>query len=162
VAGLTGGASEFAALSRRLKDAGEDGLRKELYKAIRAAGEPITREIRDVLHLRPYMPDRYADILAADIAVSMFQRGSIRSPGVTIAARGRLKKRKVVHLNDGFINHPIWPDGLPRKEWDWQNNQTGGMKPGFFNDPCSRSGPQVRDKILAAMHDVASKVTGGP
>src|SRR5258707_12676053 len=107
MAGITAGASEFAALSRRLKDAGEDGLRKELYKAIRAAGEPITREIKDVLHLRPYMPDRYADILAADISVSMFQRGSIRSPGVTIAARGRLKKRKVVRLNQRVLTPPL-------------------------------------------------------
>ena len=156
MAGLTAGASEFAALSRRLKDAGEDGLRKELYKAIRAAGEPITREIRDVLHLRPYMPDRHADVLAADIAVSMFQRGSIRSPGVTIAARGRLKRRKVVRLNEGFLTHPLYGN---REHWF---TQTDGMKPGFFNDPCNRSGPQVRDKILAAMHDVASKVTGGP
>jgi len=150
------GAAEFAALSRRLKDAGEDGLRRELYKAIRRAAEPITREIKDDAHLHSYMPGRYADVLAEDIAVSTFQRGSIRSPGVTITARGRLKKRKVVRLNEGFLTHPLFGD---RERWF---TQTDGMKPGFFNDPCDHSGPQVRDAVLAAMHDVASKVTGGP
>src|SRR5260370_36148977 len=152
MAGLSAGASELAVRGRRLRAAGEDGLGKEVYKAVRAAGEPITREIKDVLHLRPYMPDRYADTLAADIAVSMFQRGSIRSPGVTIAARGRLKKRKVVRLNEGFLTHPLFGD---RERWF---TQTDGMKPGFFNDPCDRSGPQVRDKILPSLHDAASNV----
>src|SRR5258708_18046828 len=102
------------------------------------------------------MPDRYADVLAEDIAVSMFQRGSIRTPGVTIAARGRLKKRKVVRLNEGFLTHPLFGD---RERWF---TQTDGMKPGFFNDPCARSGPQARARTSTAIQTGAARAPGGP
>jgi hypothetical protein len=154
VAGLADGAEQFAALSRRLKEAGETGLQRELRKALTEAAKPITQEIRDAANLRRYMPNRYADTLAADITVSTVQRGSIRAPGVRIAARGRVKKRKVVQLNEGILVHPVFGD---REDWKFQLR---GMRSGFFDDPCNRSGPQVRDKILAAMHETAMKIEG--
>jgi hypothetical protein len=155
MAGLTNGAADFAALSRRLKDAGETGLRRGLYKAINDAAKPITREIKDPVHLRPYMPDKYAATLAADIVVSTVGKGSIRNPGVQIAARGRAKKRKVAKLNAGIITHPLFGD---REHWYFQLR---GMKSGFFDDVCEKSGPQVKKEILAAMHETAMKITGG-
>jgi hypothetical protein len=100
------------------------------------------------------MPDRYAAVLAADIKVATLQRGSIRNPGVRIEASGRQKKRKVARLNAGVITHPLFGD---RQEWF---HQLRGMRAGFFDDPCEKSGPQVRDQILKAMHDTAAKITG--
>jgi hypothetical protein len=155
VPGLASGAADFAALSRRLKEAGETGLRRSLTKALNDAAKPITAQIRDEAHLAPYMPDRYARTLAADIIVSTVQRGSVRSPGVRIQARGRAKKRKVVQLNDGIITHPVFGD-----RGDWKV-QLRGMKSGFFTDPCRKSGPQVRDKITEAMRETAAKISGG-
>jgi hypothetical protein len=154
VAGLADGAEQFAALSRRLKEAGETGLRRQLGKALNEAAKPITKEIGDASNLRRYMPDRYADTLAADIIVSTVGKGSIRNPGVRIAARGRLKGRKVIKLNDGTITHPLYGD---REHWFVQLR---GMRSGFFDDPCKKSGPDVREKILAAMHETASKIEG--
>jgi hypothetical protein len=155
VTGLADGAEQFAALSRRLKEAGETGLRRELYKALNEAAKPITREIRDPAHLRPYMPDRYAETLAADIRVSTVQSGSTRNPGVRIAATaGRARSRKVSQLNDGVLHHPLFGD---RERW---YPQLRGMKAGFFDDPCKQSGAQVRDKILGAMAATASKIRG--
>lgn len=148
------GADDFAALSRRLKDAGETGLARALRKAITDAAAPVAREIADPAHLKPYMPDRYAAVLAADLKVSTLQAGSIRSPGVRIAAAGRLRKRKVVRVNSGVLTHPLFGD---REKWF---DQAGGMLPGFFDDPCARAGPRVRDKILKAMHETAMKITG--
>jgi hypothetical protein len=149
------GASDFAALSRRLREAGETGLRRELAKALRTAADPIVREIRDSSNLRSYMPDRYAETLAADLSVSTVQRGSIRSPGVRIQARTGTKKRKVGDVDAGVLHHPLYGN---REHWFLQLR---GMKAGFFTDPCEKSGPAVRDEILAAMDDVASKITGG-
>ena len=148
------GGDDYAALARRLKEAGETGLARALRKALKDAADPITSEIKDPGHLRPYMPDRYAATLAADIKVTTLQRGSIRSPGVRIQASGRQKKRKVTQLNDGVITHPLFGD---REKWF---HQLRGMRAGFFDDPCQKSGPQVRDKILKAMHDTAAKITG--
>lgn len=149
------GGDDFAALSRRLKEAGETGLARSLRKALKDAAAPITSEISDVEHLKSYMPGAYAAVLAADVKVTTTQRGSIRSPGVRIEAAGRVKKRKVSRLNSGVLAHPVFGD---RDVWV---TQLRGMRAGFFDDPCSRSGPQVRDQILKAMHDTAMKITGG-
>lgn len=153
--GLVSGGEDFARLSRRLKDAGETGLSRALSRAIRKAADPITREIKDPAHLRPYMPNRYADTLAADIRVTTVQRGSIRQPGVRIQAAGRAKKRKVQQLDEGVLHHPLYGD---RDRWFLQLK---AMKPGFFTDPCEKAGPQVRDKITAAMRETAAKIARG-
>lgn len=161
---MPAGGEEFAALARRLKEAGETGLRKELYKAISDAAKPIAREISSLDHLKPYLPDRYAAVLAADLTASV-SRITGRNPGVRLVAVARTKaragRRKVTHLDKGLINHPVYPRSDDRNTWVWSNNQTGGMKPGFFSDPCRKSAPQVREKILAAMTETARKIAGG-
>src|SRR5258708_18766539 len=129
---LTAGAAEFAALARRLKDAGETELRRELYSAIDAAAQPLAREIGDVGHLRPYMPDRYAAVLASDLAVTISKLTS-RDPGGRVIAKGRVKKRKVKQLNLGVIQHPLFGN---TRRWFTQRR---GMKAGFFDDPAERS-----------------------
>ena len=158
MANTVAGGADFAALARRLKDAGETRLRRELFRAIDDAAKPLAAEISSVAHLEPYLPDQYAAVLASDLAVTVYKLTGI-NPGIRIAAKGRVKKRKVQLLDKGFINHPVFARGK-RKTWNWSNGQTAGMKAGFFTDPCDRSGPMVRDAVLKAMHDVASKITG--
>jgi hypothetical protein len=154
VAGLSGGAAEFAALAKRLKEAGETGLRKDLYSAVNDAVEPLQREIGDASHLRPYVPDRYAPVLADDLAVTVSKLTG-RNPGVRVTAKGRAKKRKVQTLDAGVVGHPLFGD---RGRW---YKQRAGMRAGFFTDPAQRSGPRVRDAIVKAMHEVAAKITKG-
>lgn len=159
MAGLVQGAADFAALSRRLKEAGEKTLRAELYKKINDAAKPIAKKITSTEHLRGYLPDQYAEILAADLRLTVSKLTG-RTPGVSIRARGRAKKRKVQLLDKGLINHPVYARG-DRASWNWANGQTGGMRAGFFSDPCQDAGPEVRAKILEAMSDVERKITGG-
>jgi hypothetical protein len=154
VAGLADGAEQYAALSRRLKEAGETGLARQLRKALNEAAKPITREITDAAHLRRYMPAQYADTVAADLKVSTLQSGSVRNPGVRISAQGRVKKRKVVQLDAGVLHHPLFGD---RGHW---YPQLRGMREGFFTDPCEQSAPDVRDKIEAAMAETAAQIRG--
>lgn len=149
------GYGDLLALSARLKQMGTDGqgLRRELLKGINEAARPLTEEIRAFAHLAPYMPNRYAAVLAADIEVTAVK--SISSePSVRIRARGRAHRRKVIRLNDGIITHPVFGD---RQRWV---DQTRGMRPGFFTDPADRAGPAVRDRVLAAMAETARKITG--
>ena len=157
------GAEQLRALAARLKDAGDEGkgLRKNLMKQLDEAAKPIVAKIADVEHLKPYMPDRYAVVLAADLSVGA-QRIFSSNPRVSISAKTRReRRRKVRHLDDGFINHPKWPRDLPRDEWKWQNNQTGGMRPGFFTDPCEKATPDIRERVLAAMTETAKKIADG-
>ncbi len=158
--GLERGALEFAVLSKHLKETGQGELRRKLYKAINDSARPLAREISRVEHLNPYMPDRYAAVLAADLTVTVSKRTSDASPGVTLRAKGRQRARKVRWLDRGFINHPVFATG-PRDEWRWANGQTGGMRPGFFSDPTEHAGPQVRAAILREMTEIARKATGG-
>jgi len=160
--GVTG-AEDFALLARRLKEAGETGLRRELYKKISDAAGPLAREIGSLEHLNAYLPDRYAAVLAADLRVTTSKLTG-RNPGIRLIGvaptKARAGRRKVTHLDRGLINHPVFARG-PRATWDWSNNQTGGMKAGFFSDPAEHATPQMREAVLAAMTETAQKIVRG-
>lgn len=154
------GREQLRVLAARLKDAGEDGkgFRRELMKQINDAAKPLAREIASLEHLKPYMPDRYAAVLAADIAVTS-QKIFAASPRVSIRARTRGEHRRKIRLLDaGRINHPVYGRGL-RDDWDWMNGQTAGMRPGFFSGPCEKATPQIREKVLQALTETARKIT---
>jgi hypothetical protein len=157
MADLTAGAAQFADLARRLKDAGEVTLRRELYKAIDDSARPVAEVIRSFMHLVPYMPDVYAAVLAPDVRVTISKRAS-RDPGVSILCVPLGKQRKITRLDRGLLTHPLFGD---RKHWHTQAAPLGGMRAGFFSDPCEESAPEVRDAILAAMRDVGVKAAGG-
>lgn len=153
------GPYQLRTLSARLREAGSEGqgLRRELMKQINEAAKPLAREISDAAHLHPYMPDRYADILATDLRVSAV-KSFARNPGVSIRAKARAHRRKVALLDSGVINHPVFARG-DRRTWTWKNNQTGGMRPGFFSDPCEKATPQIRERVLQAMTATGSRIT---
>lgn len=154
------GPYQLRVLSARLKEAGDEGkgLRRGLMKQINEAAKPLAQQISDPAHLRAYMPDRYADILAAEIRVTAV-KSFARNPGVSISARTRReKRRKVYHLDLGLINHPVFARG-PRGHWTWVNNQTGGMRPGFFSDPCEDAKPKIREQVLKAITETGARIT---
>jgi hypothetical protein len=88
MAGLENGALQFGVLAKHLKDTGQGELRRKLYKAINDTARPLAREISSVEHLKPYVPGRYAPVLAADLPVTVSKRTSDANPGVTIRAGG--------------------------------------------------------------------------
>lgn len=155
------GAEEFARLARRLKDAGETGLRAELTRAVNDAAKPFARQVSDASYLYPYMPNRYADVLAADESVSTLKRTGLSVYGVAVRLQGRRHRRQVQTLNRGLLRHPVFPrSDEGRDQWTWRT-QTGGMKPGFFDDAIREHVPQIRDDIQAAMGRVAGKIAHG-
>jgi len=132
----------------------------ELSRKMDAAAQPLAREIASLAHLKPYLPDRYAAVLAEDITVTS-QKIFASNPRVSVRCRTRGERRRKVRLLDaGFINHPVYARG-PRDEWDWWNRQTGGMRPGFFTDPCRGATPQIREKVLQALTETERKITRG-
>ena len=149
--------AQFAELARNLALVGAGDLRKELYQAISDAADPLAGEIRNVTHLRAYMPNRYADVLAGDLQVTTHKRTVGEEAGVTLFARaptvGR-GGRKIRQRDAGLITHPVFGN---RRNW---KVQTAGMVPGFFTTPAERSAPRVREQIVAAMDRVALKATG--
>jgi hypothetical protein len=155
------GRDQLRTLAQRLKDAGDEGkgLRRELMKQMDAAAQPLAVKIASVEHLKPYLPDRYAAVLAADLTVRA-QKIFAGNPRVSIRAQGRAHKRKVALLDEGFINHPVFARG-PRRTWDWKNRQTGGMRPGFFSEACRDAAPDIREHVLMAITETTAKVAHG-
>lgn len=155
-------AAEFLALSRALTEAGETGLKREMFAGISDAAQPLAAVIERVGHLRAYMPERYAGALAGDLRVSTYKRTTGEEPGVTLVGRaptfGR-GGRKVLQRDLGFLVHPVFPTG-PRRSWRWVSPEDGrkGIKAGFFSDPVDRAGPEVRRQIEAALQRVISKI----
>ena len=156
-------AAEFQALANALKEAGETGLKQELYASINDAAQPLVADITNETHLRADMPDRYADIFAKDLRVTTYKRATGETPGVTLIARaptfGR-GGRKVRQRDLGTLTHPVFPSG-PRTSWRWRT-QTGGMRPGFFSGPVAKSGPLVRDAVAEAVRRVRDKIYAAP
>jgi len=159
MSGSVTGAADFAALSARLKEAGETGLRRELYKAIDRSARDLADEIGSTQHLDSYLPNPYARVLAADLKVRVYKRSG-RDPHLTIRAEGREHKRKLVQLDEqGVLWHPVFAQGA-RRGWTWRP-QFSHVRPGFFTDPVERAAPKVREEILAAMRETALKLTTG-
>jgi hypothetical protein len=161
---IDGGGEQLRTLAERLKDAGAEGqgFRRELLKQLGDAAKPLARVIAGPERLKPYMPDRYAAVLAADLSVTTQRLFAGSSPRISIVAKGRVRKRKVARLEDGFISHPVFAQG-PRRKWNWKggNLQTGGMKPGWFSDPCEKAAPDIREHVLEAMAETARKISDG-
>ena len=156
-ADISEAAAEFRDLARNLRLVGEEGLRRELFQAISDAAAPVAAEIKGVTHLRDFMPNRYADVLAGDLQVTTHKNTSIANPGVTLFARaptfGR-GGRKIAQRESGVITHPVFGN---RRNW---KVQTAGMRPGFFSTPAERAAPQVRDKILEAIRRAEDQALG--
>ena len=144
-------ADRFRQLAKDLREAGETGLRKELYKAVSDAARPLAAEIRDVERLRPYMPDRYAETLGPDLAVTTAKRTG-KDPGVTLRVKGRAKGRKVKRLDAGVLAHPLFGD---RERW---YAQTKAVRPGFADDPVRAAVPRVSRGIEAAVSRVNARL----
>ena len=153
---VSAGADALYLLAGRLKDIGDAGLQRELNKAINDAARPLLTEIQT--GLPDHLPDPYAAVLSEDLRLSLSQRTADRNPGVTLRAttRGIGGRRRIRRLNDtGVLWHPLFGN---RRRW---YGQTSHVKAGWFTDAPEHAAPQVRDEILRAMNDVASRVTGG-
>jgi len=150
------GQLELRLLAARLREAGTDGqgLKRELLKSINDAARPLAEEISSDEHLRPYVPDRYAAVLAADLTVRS-QKLLGRNPTVRIRARNKTHRRRIRQLDrTGVIYHPLFGN---RRKWFIQR---AAVSPGFFTDPAQKAAPDIRDHVLTAVHEPAQKIMG--
>lgn len=158
-------AHAFTLLARALRDAGATGLRKELYQAIDDAVRPVGKQVADLEHLKPYMPDRYAEILAYDLAIQVSKRTGTDA-GVTLRMKGKAKKRHVTRLNKGILTHPVFGKQADEdraikagkghgRGWKWVEQK---IHPAFFDDKVNENGPAVRAEIEKALRRVTAQI----
>jgi hypothetical protein len=138
----------LSAVAARLREIGDGGLARELQKAIGDAVAPVGGEIRR--GLRPHLPDRYADVLDADLKISRSSSLSGDEARVTVlASPGGTRKRKLAQSDAGILLHPLYGD---RKRWFAQP-----VTPGWFSGPVEDAGPQVRQAVEAALDAIVEK-----
>jgi hypothetical protein len=162
MAGLDDAASELESIARHLRRAGEGQLVTELTRAIRRAVEPVKGEI--IAGLKPRLPDPYASVLASDLNLQVSVSASERDPRVTLSAqaagisgagRRTLGRRRILRLNGGLLEHPLFGD-----KSHWYKQPVG---PQFFSGPARDARPRVRRAIEQALYDVSYKAASkGP
>lgn len=138
------GAEEFGVLSRRLKEAGDKGLRRELLSGLQRAAKPAKAEVKASFATR--LPQRGG--LAAQMAtsrVSLLSRAG-RNPSVRIKATsphavGAMDKGRLRHKTFG---HEPWVDQA--------------IQPGVFSDPIEARAPQMRQEMEQVIRRVAAKI----
>jgi hypothetical protein len=142
-------ASELESIARHLRLAGDTELVRKLQKAMTDAVGPVKDEIR--ANLKPTLPDRYAETLDADLTIRASSAAGT-APHVSVTANTRSKKRKLRRLDAGLLTHPLFGD---REHWYTQGIPS--VRPGWFTRPAEAAVPRVREKILAALDDVATQ-----
>jgi hypothetical protein len=146
-------ADELARLAAALREAGETEWRKQVTQGIKHAAEAALPDIRK--GLRPHLPDRYADVLNADLRLTVSVKTGSADPGVFIVGTPRVKQRKLNAINAGNLRHPVFADRTaPRREWRWKDQSLPSVRPGWFDDPIQAAKPEVRKEIEAALERV--------
>ena len=145
-------ASQLEAAAFRLRRAGEEDLARELGAAMRRAVRPVPGDIRD--GLKPKLPDRYAEVLDAELDIRVVSRNSGGDAVVSVTAttRGAAERRRIRRLDRGTLAHPLFGD-----RGHWYNQ---AVTPGWFTGPAEDAAPQVREALQQALRDVAAKAEG--
>jgi hypothetical protein len=150
-------ADELAQVAAALREAGETGWRKQVTQGIKRAAEATLPDIRAAL--RPHLPDRYADILNADLRLTVTVKTGAADPGVFITGNPVAKQRKLRVINAGNLRHPVFGQhGVSRRRWKWRDQEEPSVHPGWFSDPCEQSRPRVREEIEAALEQVKQDI----
>ena len=152
-------ASELEAVAFRLRQAGEDGLARELTRAMKDAVKPVPDHIR--AGLNEHLPNHYAETaFEPDLDIQTITRnaGSASADAAeAVYAQTRSgKRRRFKRLEGGVLWHPLWGDFH-----QWRKQEAPSVKPGWFSGPCQDAAPRVRDALEQALADVADKAAKG-
>lgn len=148
------GAEQFLALSKRLKAAGETGLRRELHKAVAAAGKPLIPKVRaaamDELPTRGGLNRRIAKKPYRSQTRTGAKTAGLRITGAKVDPRIN---------NEGRIGHPVF--GRKGKPKNGGRNYVVQQFPeaaGYFNETLAREAPSVRDEVADVLADFTDRI----
>lgn len=136
------GAEQLAHLSKRLKEAADKGLQRELSKALRDATAPVKGAAREsALATLP----RHGG-LNVRVANSKFSTRR-RPDGLRVSAQNAYALKQ---LDEGVSRHPVFGH---RDRWVVER-----VNPGWWSKPVERLAPEARAEIIKAMDRIAAKI----
>lgn len=140
------GADNLAVLAKRLKEIGDNDLRKEMLAGIRRAAKPMTQAAKE--RAESDLPK--AGGLNEVVAKSKFStrtRTAGRTPGVRVVASN---PHDVQSIDRGRLRHPVFGN---REVWVTQK-----ITPGWFTDAMNSHADEVRREMLRVLNTVARKL----
>lgn len=158
---------DLKALQRRLKDAGNRGLTRELNKAITNAINPVKRALpASALRRLPRRGGLAKRV--ADSRITVSKRN--------FAVRLTMKNAYALEKMDdpGIIRHPVFPRrsriqratgrnrgssrlNANRKKWAWESQR---IRPGWASIPLQENKAQAKREIEEAMQRVFRQIEG--
>jgi hypothetical protein len=156
------GQRDLYRLAHNLHTAGQKGLKRELDKASRKAGQVIAKEVKD--HTKDYIPAnferRWDTSFEADVEVRLIAGRRIT---VVFYARGKTVRRDIRAINAGRLRHPVFGRNRRLKNGTLQANpwvmQT--IRPGLVDEPARRAMPKARKQIEDAIDRVSQQIVKG-
>lgn len=172
VAGRQGieGARELEALAARIKAVGDNDLRKELLRGIRAAVKPLPVAIKAAARSDLPQSGGLAAQIGRSSIVSRTRTSASRKsePGVRLigqkerdaskaARKGKTGNAKppsrfmdFASIDRGWIRHPLFGN---RERWFSQQ-----IKPGFWTETINARADDVQRDLVQVLDDVAEKI----
>lgn len=158
------GAKDLYRFAHALNEAGNTGLKRELDKASRRAGDALADEVR--AHTDDYIPQTFED----DWKRSMQSRVEVRlvqSRRITVVfwANGAKGHRKIREINAGNLRHPVFGRTRPLKR-HWIHKATSqinpwvdqAIRPGLVDEPVKRATPKAVQELDDAVHRVVARI----
>jgi hypothetical protein len=156
------GQKDLYRLAHNLHTAGQKGLKRELDKASRQAGDVIAKEVKD--HTRDYIPANFE----ARFDTAMETKVEVRllaSRRITIVfwARGKTVNRDIKAINAGRLRHPVFGRNRRLKNGTLQANPwvMQRIRPGLVDEPAERALPKAKKKIEDAINRVSQQIAKG-
>lgn len=152
------GQKDLFRLAHDLQQAGQKGLKRELDKASRQAGNEVAKEVER--HTRDYIPanfeHRFDTAFGAKVEVRLVAGRRIT---VVFYARGKsgAMSRDIRAMNAGRLRHPVYGRFRRLKDGSRQANPwvEQRIRPGLVDEPARRAMPRAVRKI----EDAVSRVT---
>lgn len=145
------GADELNRLARKLRQAGDKTLRKELYAGLQRATKPIRADVTRTLAARLPQHGGLARKMAK-ARVTTKIRTANRNTRLTIQVSSpRGEDFDVQAIDRGAIRHPTYG----HRPWVVQR-----IAPGAVSEPLQRGAPAARREAAAALERVAKSLEG--
>lgn len=142
------GANELAAVTKRLKEAGAVGLKRDMLRGLREGAKPLVEVARQsALDHLPKSGGLAAHVAETKIVVRTRTSGS--NPGVRVVG---VSGRHLKEMDQGRVRHPTFGHG----PWVTQT-----ITPGWWSKALTAAAPQVRAELVKVLDETARRIEHG-
>lgn len=140
------GAEEIHALAKRFKDIGEEGLGREMARALTKAVAPIGKSVNE--QASKAAPSGYREALTASLKHRRSVRNSRADASVrlTTSAKGKTENRDLPSLNAGRLRHPVF--GRRFKPWS-----VTAIPSGFYDRGTKNAIDEAEKQLIVVLDD---------